>query len=381
MTEAKKQRDPKDLFHTNYNWTIKFEIMPLKEGSKCKKVIQFILCITILLSCGQPKTPYTEEIPKEERNDLSLSFRRFDLDLYRNSFKDATGFTDSLRNSYGQFFCDFVEADIRIGGCNDSVTAFELERFRNHPDILFTHEEIERVFPQEKMSIIEEAITEMMQRKNHFFPSTKTPEFIFYQAAWNNRIHVTDSIIAIALDYYLGRESKAISFLSPDLFPQYKKRDMTPEMIMPDLAKSIASYVCNPFYNEQGTLLDEIIIFGKMLSISKALLPETEDSLLLSYTQEQFEWAEANEWNTWKILADNRTIYSKQRRDIDRWFIEGPFTGVPGIPQNSAPQLGAFIGWKMVRQYAEKHPEISLQDVIALNDSKLFLETYTPQKK
>ena len=355
--------------------------MLVDQGAKFKKVIQSILCITILSGCGQTHTPYTEEIPAEHEKEIELSFRRFDLDLYNSSFRNPSASSDSLRNSYGQFFCDFVEKDIRIGGCNDSITSYELEKFRNHTDIFSTHKEIENVFTSEKMVELKSAITEIILRKLHFFPTSITPQFIFYQAAWNNRIFVTDSIVGIALDHYLGTDSKAISSLSPDLFPQYKKRDMTPEMILPDLAKSLASFECNRYYNDKGTLLDEMVIYGKMLCLSKALLPEVEDSVLLSYSKEQFDWAAQNEWNTWKILADNRTIYCTQNRDIQRWFSEGPFTGVPGIPQNSAPQLGAFMGWNMVRQYAEKHPEITLQDLLAVNDSRIFLETYTPQKK
>jgi hypothetical protein len=362
---------------------IEGKIVKMNRHTNCiqKKVIHSILCITLITSCGTPNAPYTGEIPSTESKALRLTFKRFDEDLYHQSFAEPASSADSLRNSYQNFFCDFVETDIRIGKCNDSLTAAELKKFRNHPDIFSTHEEIEKVFTREKMTELENAIMDIMIRKSHFFPESKVQEFIFYQAAWNNRIFVSDSTVGIALDHYLGKDSKAISSLSPDVFPQYKKQDMIPEMILPDLAKSLASFECNRYYNEKGTLLDEIIIFGKMLCLSKALAPEIEDSTILSYTEQQFLWASENEWNTWKVLADNRTLYNTQRRDIDRWFNEGPFTGAPGIPQDSAPQLGAYIGWKMVRQYAEKHPDLSLKNLLSISDSRKFLETYTPQKK
>jgi hypothetical protein len=355
--------------------------MTPRKKLKLKKVIQFISSSIILLSCGETSAPYTENVTLNESTEISLTFRRFDLDLYKTSFTDAIRSTDSLRNNYKSFFCDFVESDIRIGACFDSATANELVNFRNHPDILATHQEIERIFTTSKMEEIQAAITQMMNRKIYFFPDARTQEFIFYQAAWNNRISVNDSIIGIALDHYLGPGSKAISSLTPDLFPQYKKRDMTPEMILPDLAKSISSYDLSPHYQVNGTLLDEIIIYGKMLCMAKALVPQFEDSTLLSYTAEQYEWACENEWNTWRVLARNKTLYNTQRKEIERWFSEGPFTGVQGIPQESAPQLGAFIGWNMVKQYADKNPEMTLQNLIAIQDSRTFLETYTPQKK
>lgn len=351
------------------------------SNSTAKKVIHCILCITLLSGCSESPAPYTAELPTTSTGEMHLSFRRFDLDLYNHSFENPISSTDSLRNSYQDFFCEFVEAEIRIGECADSLTALELKKFKNHPDIFTTHQEIQNVFSPKKMEQIETGIKDMIKRKSYFFPNSKIPGFIFYQAAWNNRIFVTDSIVGIALDHYLGTDSKAISSLSPDLFPQYKKRDMTPEMILPDLAKSLASFECNRYYNDKGTLLDEIIIFGKMLCLSKAIAPEIDDSTLLSYTDEQFLWAQKNEWNTWKVLADNRTLYNTQRREIDRWFNEGPFTGAPGISQNSAPQLGAFIGWRMVTQYAAKHPELTLENLLSISDSRKFLETYTPQKK
>lgn len=352
-----------------------------QTNSMKKKVIHYFVCIIILLGCSSPNAPYTEEISSEKEKELQLRFRRFDSDLYASPFIQPNSSSDSLRKAYPDFYCDFVETDIRIGACEDSITAIELKKFRDHPDIFATHLEIEKIFTREKMTELESAITLMMTRKFHFFPASVAPEFVFYQAAWNNRIYVADSTVGIALDHYLGPESKAISSLSPDVFPKYKKRDMNPSMILPDLAKAIASFECNRYYNEKGTLLDEMIIFGKMLCLSKAIAPEMDDSTLLSYTKEQYEWATAHEWNTWKVLANNQTLYNTQRKEIDRWFTEGPFTGAPGIPQESSPQLGTFIGWSMVRQYAQKHPEISLQQLLDIDDSRIFLETYIPQKK
>ena len=344
------------------------------------KVIHTLIVITLLVSCSENPAPYTADVTRKKDDIIQTNFRRFDQDTYRNSNLNSEQSFDSLRNAYGSFFCDVVESDLRMGPCHAEKTIQEFIAFRNHPDIYSTHLEIDKVFTSEVIADIETEIESIVQRIHFFFPNKRIPEFIFYQAAWNNNIAITDSTIGIALDHYLGADNKAISSLTPDLFPMYKKKDMRPEMIIPDVAKSISSFECSPYY-KQGNLMDELIIFGKILCLSKALSPNTNDSLLLSYSPVEMLWAQENEWNVWKALADNRTLFTSQRKDIDRWFSEGPFTSVRGIPQDSPPQLGVYIGWRMVSQFAENHPEISLPDLLRITDSNKFLETYTPQRK
>jgi hypothetical protein len=66
---------------------------------------------------------------------------------------------------------------------------------------------------------------------------------------------------------------------------------------------------------------------------------------------------------------------------IQKYLAEAPFT--PGVGENSssAPKLGIWTGWQIVRKYMEKNPEISLQQLMLEKDSQKILtdSNYKPR--
>jgi hypothetical protein len=100
----------------------------------------------------------------------------------------------------------------------------------------------------------------------------------------------------------------------------------------------------------------------------------------MSWSSEQCAWAEAGEENVWKTLANEKTMYQSKPFEINKWFADGPFTTATGIPQESPPQLGVWIGWNIVRQYMSKHPETKLPALLAEKDMQKLLSAYAPGK-
>ncbi|RYD80660.1 MAG: gliding motility lipoprotein GldB, partial [Sphingobacteriales bacterium] len=68
---------------------------------------------------------------------------------------------------------------------------------------------------------------------------------------------------------------------------------------------------------------------------------------------------------------------------IQVYLSDGPFT--PGLGENreSAPKLGVWTGWQIVRKYMKENPKITLQDLMADNDAQriLNLSKYKPKMK
>ena len=63
-----------------------------------------------------------------------------------------------------------------------------------------------------------------------------------------------------------------------------------------------------------------------------------------------------------------------------KYTAEGPFTAA--FSKESAPRIGYWIGWQIVRQYMKNNPEVTLQDLINETDSQLLLSKskYKPKK-
>jgi hypothetical protein len=50
------------------------------------------------------------------------------------------------------------------------------------------------------------------------------------------------------------------------------------------------------------------------------------------------------------------------------------------VPQESAPQLGVWLGWNIVRQYMERHPEVTLNGLLSEGDHQKILSAFVPGK-
>ncbi|PJB58994.1 MAG: gliding motility lipoprotein GldB, partial [Bacteroidetes bacterium CG_4_9_14_3_um_filter_41_19] len=51
---------------------------------------------------------------------------------------------------------------------------------------------------------------------------------------------------------------------------------------------------------------------------------------------------------------------------------EAPFT--TGFSNESAPRVGIWLGWQIVKAYHENHPEISLNELISNADTQEILQ-------
>lgn len=319
----------------------------------------------------------TESSPKGPQ--IKIDFQRFDHDLFGADFSDPDSAVQVLYQKYGSFYCGFIEDDLRLAPCQDPNVGKMLVPFINNQDIIETREEIEKIFPREKIEELNNELSGAFQRWHRSFPDSLTPKVVYYQSAWNSNISVTDSAIGISLDCYLGQHNKITQQLPHEIFSAYQKANMEERYIVSDAVKGWVSYK-NKQYYKTGNLLNELVFYGKMMYITEALLPYSPDSLLMSWSVKQQKWAEENEWNVWKTLANEKVMFNTKPFEINKWFVDGPFTGATGVPQNSSPQLGVWFGWQMVRQYMKANPAKSLQELLQETDNNNILRAYKPKR-
>jgi hypothetical protein len=273
-----------------------------------------------------------------------------------------------------------VEDDLRLAACGSDSVAPLLSMFIADPQIKETHRAVMDVFPNEKRQTLTQQFDGVVQRWNHYFPSKPVPEIVYYCSAWNRSIATTDSIIGIALDCYLGRNHEITQKLSPDFFPAYMKENMDERYLLADAVKGYAAWNARNIYQPKD-LLSELVFYGKIMYVAEALAPELPDSILMSWSPDQWEWAIAGEENVWKTLANEKTMYRSKPFEINKWFADGPFTSATGIPQQSAPQLGVWMGWNIIRSYMKKYPETSMDALLNEGDNQRLLSAYVPGKR
>lgn len=330
-------------------------------------------------SDSKPDKPLQKVDIKPEAKEITINFYRFDKDLFADNFNQPDSSVLLLKKKYGSFFCDFVERDLMLAACDDPMLPALLKPFVTNREILETHNEIHAIFNDDKIEGYNAALTSAFQRWNHFFPDSVVPKVIYYQSAWNSNIACTDSAIGISLDCYLGKNNRITKQLSPEVFPNYKKSNMEERYIVADALKGWVAYKSRHYYKTKD-LLNELVFYGKLMYLTEALAPELEDSLLMSWSTKQMKWAEENEWNIWKTLANEKVMFNTKSFEVNKWFMDGPFTGAQGVPQDSPPQLGVWFGWKMVRQYMEANPTFTPQQLLQETDNRKILSTYKPKR-
>jgi hypothetical protein len=80
-------------------------------------------------------------------------------------------------------------------------------------------------------------------------------------------------------------------------------------------------------------------------------------------------------------LLDENLLYETDVNKTKKLIDVAPFTTGLGENNESAPRLGIWAGWQIVRKYMELHPETTLAQLMAIKDSQMILNgsKYRPE--
>lgn len=332
-----------------------------------------ILLTMLCYSCGEADKRKNIDTDTEGK---SLNPLRFDQDLFNTDWNNQQGISD-LKVRFGGFFCLYVERILNAGPCDSVSTLQMIPDFVSHPDFQDLKSEIEKNYPQQRLDSLHEKILLSSLRLQTLIPSMKLPQLIWMNSGFNIGAYSTDEYLAVGLDFYLGSEN-VITKSVP--FSQYQKDDMRLGQLVPNAIKNLAYYHLLKLdtLQHETDMLSEMIFHGKAHYLTWLAFEEIQDSTLMAWTSEQYTWTQGHQLNVWKEIARQEVLFSKNRVGVQKWFEYGPFTNVENVPQESAPQLGVYMGFQMVKSYMEKHPELSIQQLLKEENSQKILQAYKP---
>jgi len=208
------------------------------------------------------------------------------------------------------------------------------------------------------------------------FPDSLTPRVIAFNSGFNYGVLPTDSVLGFGVEWFVGKDSPVVQYLSPDVFPQYRKDRMRPEMLAPSVVKGwLQVHYTRDVRGED--LLTNFIVIGKVMALLDYLLPQTDATLKFAFSPQQLKWCEDHEFNIWKEVVAKELVYTKDPKEIDRFMNDGPFT--PGLPRESPGHLGEWIGYRLVQSYMKANPDVSFAQLFAMRDPQAILKTYKPR--
>ena len=164
---------------------------------------------------------------------------------------------------------------------------------------------------------------------------------------YRKKIILTDSLLLIGLDNYLGEDHVFYSS-----FPTYLTNTFNKENIIIDIAKEYATAVIANTRSDNYTFIEKIINHGKMLYFASLMLPEKEESKIIGYTNADFAWALKNEKDIWSNFIENDYLFSSDNNLDSRFINLAPFSKFYlSIDNDSPSMIGKFIGWKIVKSF------------------------------
>lgn len=330
----------------------------------------FLFAITFI-SCKQSNKPDVSSI------QVNIKIERFDKELFAGKNKNIIDIDKQLDSKYGLFYDDFIHRILDSKYSNTESLA-NLYKDQAYTDL---SKEVDSVFPNLKVQ--EEGLNETFKYIKYYYPKAKIPKFISFASGFAYQMPVGDNYLGIGLDMFLGKDSKFYRAIVQSV-PLYLSRRFAPEYIVPRVAETYAHEELFAEPDDNRTLLSKMIFQGKVLYFLDQVLPEnSSDSIKIGYTQQQLDWVQNFEGDIWAYFLENNYLYETDYQKIQVFLSEGPFT--PGLGENrdSAPKLGVWMGWQIVKKYMKAHPDVTLQQLMADNDAQKILNQskYKPKQQ
>lgn len=328
--------------------------------------------VLLFVECGsdRPETDISS-IPSEVR------FLNLHHDLQVEPERTLEERHQQLYQKYGAFWDEYTAAILQVGEGSAPNTLLEIDRFLTYPDTEASTEAIEQVHG-EYFDTYTQTIDEAFRRYRAHFPEEALPTVVYFNGGFNYGVYPTDTHLGIGLEFFLGAEHPIATQLDPQLFPAYIRKRMEPHFLISDALRGWLLVHYQDRYYEEKDLLTTCMYWGKIMYILDVMLPEEADHDKMGYSAEEQAWCEANERNLWIEFSQQSILYETRKFEINRWTADAPFTRAAKLPQNTPPRVGVWLAWRVVRDYMDKYPETTLDQLLNESDYLRMLNAYRP---
>lgn len=318
-----------------------------------KKYLIALFVVFAVLSCDK-KSKVEKEI--EETPLVPLKVHRFEKAFFEAKPADLA----NLKAEYPFFFPQNTP---------DSVWTNKMQ----NPLWREMYKEVEKKYSNFGKQTTE--IENLFQHIKYYYPNAVTPEVYTVIADVDHNfkaIYANDKLI-IALELYLGKDHKFYTEA------KYIEQNFEERQMMPDIVTSFSLGKIPP--GREGTLLEEMIYYGKQLYMKDALLPDYNDAEKIGYLPEQLAWCRENESYIWRYFIEKELLYSTDSKLPNRFTNMAPFSKFYLEIDNESPgRVGQWIGWQIVRSFMEKN-EVPMQEMLKMDAKELFEKSkYKPKK-
>lgn len=257
---------------------------------------------------------------------------------------------------------------------NDSAFINTLYRRVTNPAFDTLSQETKKVFGDH--TELQKSFDHAFSYFQYHYPQVKIPKVYTVISGMENDLIVSDSLIIIGLDFFLGPKAR----YRPNMY-EYMLQRYHPDYIVPAV---ILLYGISEKYNRVNpadkTALADMIAYGKAYTFTRFMIPCIPDSTLFGYTPKEASGAAANEDIIWEKLVGNKVLFETSHLVKQRYIGERPNTAE--ISASCPGRIGMWVGMRMTDQYLRETGK-GLQELMAEpNAGKIFKEShYRPEAR
>ena len=293
----------------------------------------------------------------ENQNKLKVNLDRFDKKFQlSDSFELA-----ELKQNYPYFFPSNYADEVWINRKKDSI---QIEIFN----------QVENIFNENKF--LNQKLSDFFSRKKKYYKKFRLPKIIsvITDVDYNNRVILTDSILLLGLDNYLGSDHYFY-----DGLPNFITEDLKKQNIISDVAEEYARK--SILEKKMYTFIEKIIYHGKILYYKDIMIPDEHDHLKMGISESKLKWAIANESKVWGYFIENEILFNADIELEKRFINDAPFSKFYlEIDNDSTEKIGRFIGWNIVRSFM-KNNNMSLEKMLQLDAKDIYYNSkYKPTR-
>ncbi|HET8752976.1 MAG TPA: gliding motility lipoprotein GldB [Salinimicrobium sp.] len=315
--------------------------------------LTFLILLLFIFSCNE-----------EDKREEEIAGIPVEVEILRFDQRFARATADSLQILKGDFpylFPAQYPDSVWVAQMKDTI---QLE----------INTEVAKVFPN--LEETKQELHSLFQHVKYYFPETEIPKVVTLTSLvdYKNKVIWSDSLLLISLDTYLGENHHFYLGIQ-----EYLKKNFKQEQIIPDAAAAFAeTKLPQP---DSRLFLDHVIYYGKILYLKDLIIPFKSDAQKIGYTEEELDWAEANEEQIWRYFVDKEMLFATDSDLYTRFLYPAPFSKFYLQLDNESPdRLGQFIGWQIVRQFMEDN-EISVKEMLKTDAGTIFKKSnYKPRK-
>lgn len=298
-------------------------------------------------------------------SDRDIKVARYDRLQYEATVLNSVTAQQRMSLEFPNVTKLLIEDVLELGSVNEPAINERLYAYYSDTTLLRLMDDVSDKFKD--VSDIEQGLTKGFARLEKEVPGLGVPRIYTQISALNQSVVVTDSLLGISLDKYMGED-----------YPLYRRyyyphqyRSMKPDRILPDC---FVFYLLGryPFewHPDRRTLFDQLMHRGKIYWVVSRLLDSPSPEDLLGYTDDEKAWCKAHLQKVCAWLAAGGYLSS-----TDPMVLRAFTRSEPGLMfegKQLPPSIGVWLGIQWVERYWKLHPDLSVADLLEQNDFRDF---------